>query len=171
MNIRNALLGDIQQLESLMNTAYRENHPKSWTTEHHIVRGNRINVSQLSQLLQKRDFHLYVIESVHAQIMGCIGIQMQGKSCEIGHFAIHPNEQAQGLGKKLLQFAEQQATLIEPNVEEFVMYVIDRRLELIKYYQRRGYNITDENQAYPLHLEVGQPIYELTIKQLIKRIK
>ncbi|WP_180094097.1 MULTISPECIES: hypothetical protein [unclassified Acinetobacter] len=70
-----------------------------------------------------------------------------------------------------MQFAEQQVMLMEPNVEEFVMYVIDRRLELIKYYQRRGYNITDENQAYPLHLEVGQPIYELTIKQLIKRIK
>ncbi|MCL6234812.1 GNAT family N-acetyltransferase [Acinetobacter sp. ANC 5579] len=92
-------------------------------------------------------------------------------SCEIGHFAIHPNEQAQGFGKKLLQFAEHQAMLIEPNVEEFVMYVIDQRLELIKYYQRRGYKLTNENQAYALHLEVGQPICELTIKQLIKRIK
>ncbi|MCL6230913.1 hypothetical protein [Acinetobacter amyesii] len=78
-----------------MNIAYRENHPKSWTTEHHIVRGNRINLSQLSQILQKKDFHLYVMESENTQIKGCIGIQMQGMSCEIGHFAIHPDEQAQ----------------------------------------------------------------------------
>ncbi|WP_257230143.1 GNAT family N-acetyltransferase [Acinetobacter sp. YH12049] len=79
---------------------------------------------------KKKDFHLYVMESENTQIKGCIGIQMQGMSCEIGHFAIHPNEQAQGLGKKLLQFAEQQAMLIEPNVEEFVMYVIDRKRPL-----------------------------------------
>ena len=83
MNIRHALLGDIQQLESLMNIAYRENHSKSWTTEHHIVRGNQINVSQLSQLLQKKDFHLYVMESVHAQIMGCIGIQIKGGAVKL----------------------------------------------------------------------------------------
>ncbi|QOW49594.1 MULTISPECIES: N-acetyltransferase [unclassified Acinetobacter] len=171
MNMRHALLDDIQQLESLMNTAYRENHPKSWTTEHHIVRGNRINVSQLSQLLQKKGFSS-ICDGIGTRAdHGVYWYSNKGGSCEIGHFAIHPDKQAQGFGKKLLQFAEQQAMLMEPNVEEFVMYVIDRRLELIKYYQRRGYNITDENQAYPLHLEVGQPIYELTIKQLIKRIK
>lgn len=103
-NICLAKVTDIQGIVKLINTAYRSN--LGWTHEHGIVSGDRINEAQLSELLTRSDFELYVLENDY-QLVGCIGVTHLPDCFEIGSFAIDPVRQNSGYGRILLDFAEQ----------------------------------------------------------------
>ncbi|SPL72163.1 hypothetical protein KPC_3341 [Acinetobacter stercoris] len=50
------------------------------------------------------------------------------------------------------------------------MYVLNRREELISYYERHGYTKKGIIQHYPLSLNVGIPKLEVSLIELIKHI-
>lgn len=102
-NIRLAQATDIQSIVKLINTAYRSN--LGWTHEHGIVSGDRINKTQLSELLTRSDFELYVLEN-DDQLVGCIGLMHFPDCFEIGSFAIDSVRQNSGYSRILLDFAE-----------------------------------------------------------------
>ncbi len=102
-NIRLAQATDIQSIVKLINTAYRSN--LGWTHEHGIVSGDRINKTQLSELLTRSDFELYVLEN-DDQLVGCIGLMHFPDCFKIGSFAIDSVRQNSGYSRILLDFAE-----------------------------------------------------------------
>jgi ribosomal protein S18 acetylase RimI-like enzyme len=82
--------------------------------------------------------------------------------------AIKPKLQAQGLGKKMLLYAESYAAK-HFNASEFKMSVLSARPELLAFYERRGYVQTGEVKEYPLSAGVGQPmVSDIQVLSLVK---
>ncbi|WP_263577057.1 GNAT family N-acetyltransferase [Acinetobacter pseudolwoffii] len=166
-NIRLAKTTDIQNIVVLINTAYRSN--RGWTHEHKMVAGQRINRDQVVSLLVQSNVKLFVLEN-HDQIIGCIGLTEFDDSMEIGSFAIDPDQQNSGYGKQLLDFAE--SYILETYQKKVIrMSVLNVRTELIAYYQRRGYQLTEKIEAYPLDQNVGEPLIPLNLLILEKMIR
>lgn len=103
--------------------------------------------------------------------MACVGLSFHLNVVEIGTFSVDPILQNKGIGKRVLTFAEEQALLIQPNLEVYVMYVLDVRAELLAYYQRRGYTPTDLKIPYPIEANVGQPLRHIELQQMLKTIR
>lgn len=158
---------DVTALVSLINRAYRSDF--GWTHEHEIVAGDRISAAQLTEQLTQVNFNLLVLHD-DQNIVGCIGLTHADTWAEIGSFAVDPMAQNRGYGQRLLFEAEQYAqhTLGKTEVRMSVLHV---REELLAYYLRRGYQETDEIEAYPLDAQVGQPLMPLHLVVLKKSLE
>nr|WP_228738658.1 GNAT family N-acetyltransferase [Acinetobacter lwoffii] len=158
---------DIQQLTILINTAYRT--LDGWTTEAGMIQGDRIQEKQLYDLLNLENFQLFVLE-IDNKLLGCIGVSLGQQVAEIGSFAVAPAEQNSGYGKQLLDFAE--SHIFEIFKKKVIqMSVLNVRIELLAYYQRRGYQLTEKIEAYPLGQNVGEPLIPLHLLILEKIIR
>ena len=169
---------DIPQLLKMINAAYRQQTEKSWTSEAHIIAGDRIHQAQLEDLLARQhgsnmDAQLLVAElntQTHDEIVGCIALTYSKWDAEIGTYCIEPAWQASGFGQQVLQAAELYAVKHEPKLKTLTMWVLDVRSELIAYYERRGYVATGVVENYPFDADVGQPLIELKMIQMQKQI-
>lgn len=170
LKIRKALTDDIEQLTKLINSAYRDQLSRSWTTEKSFVQGNRITIQQLERDLEQENFQLLIGESEQGLMVGCIGLTFNEDTVEIATFAIDPKVQNSGYGREMLGFAENYVPNHHPDASQFIMYVLDVRVELISYYERRGYYRTGCIEAYPIEAEVGQPLVPIQLIEMKKAI-
>lgn len=171
--MRLAEIWDIAAICKLMNLAYREKSGQSWTTEKDLVAGDRITAAQLLEQLQQPNFELWLLEDLEysPHLLGCIGISFQSECAEIGSFSVDPAMQNQGLGKELLNFAEKHVIAEYPEIKIFEMYVLSLRTELIAFYERCGYQQTGHREDYPIHANVGMPLVDLHLLQMVKKSK
>ena len=173
LKFRFAQSADITKLVDLINSAYRQQHGNSWTSEAEIVTGQRINASQLEHALSQDHFQLWIALQ-DEQIVACIGLTFNLYDVEIGTFCITPHFQNQGIGKQVLDFAEnyvrQKIRLEHQHLNDFVMWVLSARTELIAYYERRGYVQTGSVDDYPLNADVGRPMIDLHLIEMRKAI-
>ena len=110
-------------------------------------------------MLNLENFQLFVLE-IDNKLLGCIGVSLGQQVAEIGSFAVAPAEQNSGYGKQLLDFAE--SHIFEIFKKKVIqMSVLNVRIELLAYYQRRGYQLTEKIKAYPLDQNVGEPLIPL----------
>lgn len=169
--MRLAEIRDITAICKLMNLAYREKSGQTWTTEKNIVAGERITATQLLEQLQQQNYELWLLEDLEysPHLLGCIGISFQGECAEIGSFSVDPAMQNQGLGKELLIFAEQHVIAEYPEIKIFEMHVLSLRTELIAFYERCGYQQTTHREEYPIHANVGIPLVDLHLVQMVKK--
>jgi ribosomal protein S18 acetylase RimI-like enzyme len=70
-------------------------------------------------------------------------------------FSVSPYLQAKGIGRELLHGAE--AFAKEINCHILTMTVISTRLELISWYERRGFNATGEIKPFHSNKKFGSP--------------
>ncbi|MBU3848500.1 MAG: GNAT family N-acetyltransferase [Candidatus Acinetobacter avistercoris] len=120
---------DIPDLALLINRAYREDHKKSWSNESRFVAGDRINHAQLKDLIvpdlkQRNNSRLIVAEfntDDHTEIFGCILIEFNQNTAEIGTFCIAPTWQNLNYGHKLLSKAEMYALKTNPDLYSYEM--------------------------------------------------
>lgn len=75
-----------------------------------------------------------------------------------------------GLGRALLNFAEQHVRKNYSAVQWLEMYVLSVRVELIAFYERCGYVQTEHIEAYPLEVNVGIPVVDLHLVHLQKQL-
>lgn len=144
-----ATLQDIPELNILVNSAYRgESSKKGWTTEEHLLDGIRTDEEDLSELLQKENVTiLKYTES--GKIIGSVYLEKQADKLYLGMLTVSPELQGGGIGKKLMEAAENLAK--ENNIPKVSMTVISVRRELIEYYERRGYTNTGETKPFPMN--------------------
>lgn len=161
---------DIDALVQLVNSAYRPaTTAAGWTHEAALVDGPRITSSQLADTLRAPHVALLVAE-MDGEIAGCIEVRNEEDVAYIGTFAVSPSMQDYGLGKALLNEAEQFASR-RWQIGKAVMVVLSARVELIDFYLRRGYTRTGELMRYPFDAGVGVPRdANLTIETLTKDI-
>lgn len=170
LEFRIAQISDIPKLVELVNSAYRHKDGNSWTSEADIVSGDRINYQQLEQSLFQKNFKLFVAE-LEGNLVACISLTFDAECVEIGTFCIAPEYQNQGIGKQVLDFAEKYVIDLKlPNLNDFVMWVLSVRNELIAYYERRGYVQTGVVDEYPLDADVGEPIVDLYLVEMRKAL-
>jgi len=161
MIFRKATNADIDNIIELVNRAYRSS--KSWTNESSLVSGNRTTKDEVLGYIENA--HLFVLEKEKIQAIICI--EEQEKNAYIGFLAVDTKLQNQGIGKVMLQNAEEYA-LQTLGLSSFVMAVVADREELIEFYLRRGYKKTAKIINYPTNLNVGTPKKDLQVIYLKK---
>lgn len=164
---RNATPSDAAAVVNLVNLAYRTEG--GWTTESHLVIGDRLVEEDYLLSLQQND-QLILLAENSGEVVGCIEIKMQGIQAQLGMLAVLPEKQDQGIASDLLEQAEKIAQS-HFNASEAFMLVLDVRKDLLEYYFRKGYERANEYAPFPIDLNVGKPISEnLILEKIIKQL-
>ncbi|OUY06350.1 GNAT family N-acetyltransferase [Acinetobacter populi] len=156
--MKQIILAQTQHIESivaLVNQAYRpEDAALSWTNEANWVDGDRTSFQQVQSLFKVDSFILLMFDQ--KILIACVHIEQHQDHAYIGMLSTHIDYQNQGVGKIMLAAAEQ---FIRENlsVQYIEMSVLSTRQELIAFYQRRGYQLDGQVQAYPTDAGVGIP--------------
>ena len=158
-------LQNLKEISDLINSAYRGSEGNGrWTTEGHLVKGDRIHLNDLEQMILDENID-FVVGYTNNKPIACIAIKCHEYIIELGTFAIDPYLHGKGYGKELLAFAEKYASKYG---NLFQVVVVNQNLDLINFYKRRGYLETGQLLPYPVHLNIGEPIIDdinLTVLQ------
>jgi len=169
MNISIATMADIPSLVVLVNSAYRgEGAKKGWTTEADLLDGIRTDASSLTAMLNKTGATMLLYRNNEGLLAGCVYLEQQPDTVYLGMLTVSPLLQAGGIGKQLLQAAEDFAK--RNGVDNISMTVISVRHELIAWYERHGYAKTGETKPFPTDPAFGipkQPLEFIAMKKMI----
>jgi len=158
---------DIDELVQLVNSAYRgESSKKGWTTEADLLDGIRTDAGSIRSLISAPDSVILVYKD--EAIKGCVYLHRQQSSLYLGMLTVAPEKQANGIGKHLLEAAEQYAC--QHSCTTIIMTVIDVRKELIEWYERHGYKATGETKPFPDDPAFGIPRQPLQFLVLQKEV-
>ncbi|PRM93860.1 GNAT family N-acetyltransferase [Aliarcobacter cryaerophilus ATCC 43158] len=139
---------DINAVVEIINKAYRgEISGKAWTSEGKILSGIRVNEDMIKEILEEKNSKIYITK-FEDKIVGTIQAKLENNSIYIGLFAVNPYFQGSGVGKKLLEFTEKSSMKLY-NADKFIMQVISIRTDLIEFYKRRGYKVTNSFLEFP----------------------
>ena len=170
--VRVATQRDISAIHALVEAAYRGDSAKrGWTHEADLLGGQRTDTDELAGLIAAAGSAILLAEA-DGRVLGCVHVTARpGALAYLGLLSVHPDAQAGGLGRRLIDAAEHHAaTMFGAEIME--MTVIQQRPELIAWYERRGYRRTGEQRPFPLDdPRCGIPITrELAFVVLAKRI-
>lgn len=149
MIIREAVTSDVKTLHQLVERAYRgDSARRGWTHEADLLDGQRTDIEALLDIIADPQQKI-LIAMEGETVCGCVQISRKNDLIAyLGMLSVDPDLQSGGLGRRLIAAAETlaishfHATIIE-------MTVIRQRRELIAYYERRGYRLTDELRPFP----------------------
>lgn len=155
LTIRVADAADADSLLALVHSAYRgPSGREGWTSEADLIDGPRTT----RELLAADIADPTITVLVAGDMLGCAEVthEPEASTASFGLFAVRPGLQRGGVGSTLLRAAEDHAR--ERGARTMEMCVIDRRAELIAWYERRGYARTGESRPFPYGAEgVGEP--------------
>ena len=168
-NISIATRSDIPFLAKLVNSAYKgEEAKQGWTHEADLIEGTmRIDESSLYELIDKPG-SVILKNNDGENITGCVYLEKRGNSMYLGMLSVSPTIQASGIGKKLLAAAESHA--LKNGCSKIEMTVISERAELIAWYNRNGYRITNEKKPFHTESRFGVPRKNLEFVVMIKML-
>ena len=170
MNISKATFGDIPQLVTLINSAYRGEHSKKgWTTEADILGGLRSDADSLGKMMDKQDAVILKFCNEEMVLQGCVYLEKKQNRMYLGMLTVSPLEQSKGIGKKLLFAGEKYACDQKCSIVE--MTVISIRYELIAWYQKHGYYTTGETKPFPSDEKFGIPKQPLEFMVMQKEVR
>lgn len=158
----------VEVIQALINDAYRGGQGAGrWTTEQHLVAGDRITLQALQDLIEGNDSEL-IVGFDGERPRCCIALKRLTEAVEFGTYAVAPELQGQGCGKALLRYAEEYAAGM---CQRFQVCVVSQNIALIEFYQRRGYHTSGKTLPYPVGLEVGTPkIADISLTLLVKEL-
>ena len=168
--ITKATTADAAELTSLVNSAYRgESSQRGWTSEAHLLDGIRIDEATLTENLQADDTTILKYTGDDGRILACVYLQERSHNrLYLGMLTVSPTLQANGIGRQLLHEAEIWATKL--NCHTIFMTVISTRLELIAWYERRGYRNTQQVEPFHDTKRFGIPKTHIELAVLEKEV-
>ncbi|WP_328403415.1 GNAT family N-acetyltransferase [Streptomyces sp. NBC_00390] len=168
---RDAVEADVEVLVPLIESAYRGDASRAgWTTEADILGGQRTDPEGVRAVITAPCSRLMIVECDGVPI-ACCQLEHRGDAAYFGMFAVRPELQGAGLGRRIIAEAERSARELWA-VRQMQMTVISVRDELIAWYERRGYRRTGELSPFPYGDErFGIPrrddlAFELLVKEL-----
>lgn len=143
---RRAVAGDEKEMVRVVNAAYRPTAEaiattKSWTSEAHLVSGPRLRLEGAIEMLAAGA--VVLVAERDGVMVGTVQVTPQGDAGFIGMLSVDPTIQTNGLGKQLLQQAENYIGEVLKLLFAR-MRVIEDRAELLDFYARRGFVPTGE---------------------------
>ncbi len=167
---RRATLEDVPSIVVLVNAAYRGDTSRvGWTTEADLLDRQRTDANELTALLSSED-SLIMLCMRSEKMIGSVHLQHGKGVAFMGMLVIEPGLQGQGIGKQLMQSAEETAVKMW-GVAKILMYAISLRTELIEFYERRGYRHTGIFKEFPNDEKFGIPkVQGLKIELLEKNV-
>jgi ribosomal protein S18 acetylase RimI-like enzyme len=149
IRITTAALADTPALKALLEAAYRGDSARAgWNHEADILDDERIGRAELDALLDDPAVTILTARDGDA-LVGCVAVTRKNSSLGyLGMLCVSPTLQSGGLGRRLLDAAENHARALGMAAME--MTVIDSRDSLIAWYERRGYVRTGETRPFPV---------------------
>jgi ribosomal protein S18 acetylase RimI-like enzyme len=139
---------DVDALVALVNSAYRgETSRQGWTTEADLLGGVRTDTRSLDDVIRAPGNAVLVHEE-DGQIVACVHVRRTGDECYLGMLTTDPVRQGAGIGRQMIDAAERWA-VDHWRSRAMHMTVLVQRGELIRWYERRGYNVTGEQRPFP----------------------
>lgn len=153
--ITSATTADLPEIARLVNSAYRGDAARQgWTSESDLLDGQRTDpVSLAAELAGPNSSTILCLRDAAAgPILACVFLEKvqvgdTAVRCYLGMLTVSPGLQDRGLGRILLDRAEDHAR--EWGADAVVMTVISIRDTLIAWYERRGYRRTGETKPFP----------------------
>lgn len=169
MPVTQATRTDVAELNVLVNSAYRgETSKQGWTTEANLLDGLRIDEETLAAYFDDDTIIILKNTDENGKINGCVYLEVREPKLYIGMFSVSPLLQGKGIGRDLLLAAEAYAK--QANLHTLTMTVISVRLELISWYERRGYKATGEIVPFHVDKKFGNPKQHIELIVLEKSI-
>lgn len=162
LSFRKALMHEADYIATLVNSGYRgETSKKGWTTEADLLDGTRTNRVDIENMIGQPG-SMVLLCTDGDEVIGTAHLELRGDECQLGMLVVKPGLQDRGIGRQLMQAAEDTARQTW-GVRKMAMTVISIRRELIAYYERRGYQrtartkpfVADDTHGYP---KKSQPI-------------
>ena len=152
-DIRPATMADLPALHRVIERAYRGDSAKTgWTHEADLLFDTRTDMTTLEAIVEDSAQVLLILLEKDAPL-GCVNVADRGGDLAyLGLLCIEPMRQGEQLGRKLIAAAEAHAR-DHFGFEAIEMTVIDKRRELIAYYERRGWRVTGEKRDFPVPLD------------------
>ncbi|WP_282692296.1 GNAT family N-acetyltransferase [Streptomyces sp. CC208A] len=148
VSYRWAALDDVPVVVPLVESAYRGDASRAgWTTEADLLDGQRTDPEGVAAVITTPGSMLLLVER-DGETVACCQLERRGEAAYFGMFAVRPELQGAGLGKRIIAEAERRVRTLW-DVREMHMTVITAREELIAWYERRGYRRTGETSPFP----------------------
>lgn len=140
---------DAPALKQLLEAAYRgDSARRGWNHEADILDDERVTPGEVEALLADPLVTMLVARDAGG-LTGCVAVtRRDARLAYLGMLCVRPDLQSAGLGRRLLDAAEDQARADGIAVME--MTVIDSRDSLIAWYERRGYARSGETRPFPV---------------------
>ena len=147
IRIAPATRADAAGLKDLLEAAYRgDSARQGWNHEADILDDERIGREELDGLLADPAVTILTARD-GAALIGCVAVTRKDESLGyLGMLCVLPTLQSAGLGRRLLDAAEDHGRAI--GLATMEMTVIDSRASLIAWYVRRGYAFTGETRPF-----------------------
>jgi ribosomal protein S18 acetylase RimI-like enzyme len=170
LRITPATAADIPALVTLVNSAYRgEASTQGWTTEAHLLDGQRTDAAALLDLLTVPEATILQCTTTEGQLLGSVYLHPEPDGAlYLGMLSVTPTQQGQGIGKYLLEAAE--AFARQKACSRIQITVISVRAELLAWYERHGYHRTGATEAFPTDTRFGIPRQPLELLVLEKEL-
>jgi len=172
IEFRIAAQSDAGTITALVNSVYRgENSRKGWTTETDFLGGIRITEEKVRDIIGQAD-DLIILAVIEGKIIGCVHLE-NPHGTEYSYFgmlSVDVDFQSKGIGKLLINECERYTKEVL-GFNEIRMKVINRRKELIEYYNRRGYISTGELEEFGSKAGTfGDPTEKLVFETFSKKL-
>jgi GNAT superfamily N-acetyltransferase len=140
---------DAAALKALLEAAYRGDSARAgWNHEADILDDERIAPDELEAMLVDPAVTILAARDGD-HLTGCVAVTARNADLGyLGMLCVAPTLQSAGLGRRLLDAAEDHARTLGLSAME--MTVIDSRESLIAWYVRRGYRLTGETRPFPV---------------------
>jgi len=165
LSVRVARRDDLATLQPLIQRAYRGDDARAgWTHEADLLDGERIGIDELEAMIADSAERL-LVGFDGDRLVGCVRVADSGGGLAyLGLLCVDPLLQTGGYGKQLIAAAEATARN-DFGADRIEMTVIDRRAELISFYQRRGYAQVG-TRAFPV--VVHPPLHMVVLEKPLR---
>jgi GNAT superfamily N-acetyltransferase len=126
LQLRDATDDDAESIAGLVNRAF--------LVERFFVEGDRTSPAAVSRLLETGSF---LLGELDGRLVACVYVESRAERSYFGMLSVDPSRQGEGLGRRLVEAAEDRCRGQGCRVME--IHVVDVRQELPPLYRRLGY--------------------------------
>ncbi|WP_158800123.1 GNAT family N-acetyltransferase [Pedobacter sp. L105] len=170
MTIIKAIPSDVTEITNLVNSAYRgETSRLGWTSEDELLDGPRIDEQTIKSFFDNEEVTILKQLDDTGKIVGTVYLEIKGSKLYLGMLCVSPELQNNRTGRAILEEAEKYAKQHQCSV--IMITVLSARIELVNWYERRGFVKSGEKHPFPADANVGTPKQFLELIEMLKTIQ
>mgnify|MGYP002784693566 CR=1 FL=1 len=148
MTLVAATAADVEAIVALVESAFRGDSSRAgWTTEADLLDGRRTAPDEIGAIVADPRQAILLERDEAGGLVASVNLRLDGDAAWLGMLAVRPTLQGTGLGRRVVADAESFAR-DHWGARSMRMKVIAQRVELIAWYERRGYRRTGETAPF-----------------------